>query len=63
MQEHKEFDLVKLKDGRTGSIVDKIGQDYVVDVGEKEEDFDTILVKHEEIERVLKGLATGSKKE
>ena len=49
MAEYKEFDTVKLKDGRIGTIVDKLGPDYVVDVGDKEEDYDTILVSEEDI--------------
>lgn len=47
---YKEFERVKLKDGRIGTVMDHAGQDYVVDVGETEEDYDTILVKPEEIE-------------
>ena len=42
----------KLKDGRIGTIVDKIGPDYVVDVGEKEEDYETVLVKASDIEAI-----------
>lgn len=52
MTEYKEFDTVKLKDGRIGTIVDKIGPDYVVDVGEKEEDYETVLVKASDIEAI-----------
>lgn len=51
--ELKEFDTIKLKDGRTGAIVDRIGPDFVVDVGEKEEDYETIIVKPEEIEKAI----------
>lgn len=47
---YQEFDKIKLKDGRKGIIVDTMGPDYVVDVGEDESEFDTIIVKPEEIE-------------
>jgi len=47
---YKEFDDIKLKDGRSGIIVDFLGPDYIVDVGENEQEFDTILVTEEEIE-------------
>ncbi|MDD6827723.1 MAG: hypothetical protein PUE12_16755 [Oscillospiraceae bacterium] len=47
---YHQFDEVKLKDGRQGTIVDTMGPDYVVDVGEDESEFDTIIVKPEEIE-------------
>ncbi len=49
MTKYKEFDTVKLKDGRIGTIVDKVGSDYVVDVGDKEEDYETIMVSEEDI--------------
>ena len=47
---YHQFDEIKLKDGRQGSIVDTMGPDYVVDIGGKESEFDTIIVKPEEIE-------------
>lgn len=46
---YKEFDRVKLKDGRIGTVMDYAGPDYVVDVGKSEKDYDTIMVKPEEI--------------
>lgn len=48
--EYQIFDKVKLKDGRDGTIMDKMGPDFVVDVGQTDEEYDTILVKPEEIE-------------
>nr|DAU50097.1 MAG TPA: hypothetical protein [Caudoviricetes sp.] len=48
--EYQIFDKVKLKDGRDGTIIDKMGPDFVVDVGQTDEEYDTILVKPEEIE-------------
>jgi len=47
---YKEFDKIKLKDGRTGTVVDFAGPDYLVDIGETEKDFETILVLADEIE-------------
>ena len=47
---YHQFDEIKLKDGRQGSIVDTMGPDYVVDIGGNESEFDTIIVKPEEIE-------------
>lgn len=47
---YHQFDEVKLKDGRQGTIVDTMGLDYVVDIGEDESEFDTIIVKPEKIE-------------
>lgn len=47
---YHQFDEIKLKDGRQGNIVDTMGPDYVVDIGEDEAEFDTIIVKPEEIE-------------
>lgn len=49
---YKQFERVKLKDGRIGTVMDHAGPDYVVDVGESEKDYDTILVKPEEIEKI-----------
>ena len=47
---YHQFDEIKLKDGRQGTIVDTMGPNYVVDIGEDESEFDTIIVKQEEIE-------------
>lgn len=47
---YHQFDEIKLKDGRQGSVVDTMGAEYVVDIGENESEFDTIIVKPEEIE-------------
>ena len=48
--QYHQFDEVKLKDGRTGTIMDTMGPDYIIDVGETEEDYETIMVKLEDIE-------------
>lgn len=41
---------IKLKDGREGTIVEVLGSDYIVDVGNSPKDWDTIFVKADEIE-------------
>ena len=43
--EYQIFDRVKLKDGRSGTIMDMMGPDFVVDIGQSDEEYDTILVK------------------
>lgn len=49
---YKLYDTIKLKDGRIGSIVDCAeGCDYVVDIGETEKDWETIIVKEDQIEK------------
>lgn len=54
MQEIKEFDTIVLKDGREGAVVDVLGdQDiFLVDVGSSPDDWETIEVKLDEIERI-----------
>ncbi len=53
--EIKLFDKVKLKDGRTASIVEiyEQGIAYEADIETEDGDFDTDTIKHEEIERIL----------
>ena len=51
---YKEFDIVIIKDGRIGTIMDSIGPDYIVDVGDNDHDYDTIIVKPTEIEGLAK---------
>ncbi|MBQ9142440.1 MAG: hypothetical protein IJX63_11740 [Lachnospiraceae bacterium] len=46
---YKQYDVIKLKDGRDGTIVEILGPDYIVDVGSSPEDWETILVKADEI--------------
>lgn len=43
---------IRLKDGREGVILDYLGPDYVVDIGTNPENWETIMVKPEEIESV-----------
>lgn len=56
MQRIDQYDTVKLKDGREGAVVEVLGdQDiFEVDVGSSPEDWDTITVKRDEIEDVIK---------
>lgn len=47
---YEEYDVIKLKDGRVGTIVGIMKNTYVVDVGEDESDWETIDVWPDEIE-------------
>lgn len=50
----KQYDTVKLKDGRTGAVVELFdGKSLLVDVGSSPEDWETISVTVDEIESVL----------
>jgi len=48
----KLYDTVLLKDGRKGSVVDLIGDDYVVDI-DIGGDYITELISSSEIENVI----------
>lgn len=50
----KQYDKVVLKDGRTATIVDILeeGVAYLVDVDLADDEWDTIQIKHEDIECV-----------
>jgi len=48
--ERKLYETIKLKDGREATIVEILGSDYIVDVGSSPEDWDTILVKADEVD-------------
>jgi len=51
----KLFDLVVLKDGREGAVVEILGDQEIfeVDVGSSPEDWETITVKREDIIKVI----------
>lgn len=50
----KQYDDVKLKDGRTGTVVEVFdGKSFLVDVGSSPKDWETIDVRIDEIEDVL----------
>ena len=52
--EVKEFDTVLLKDGRKASIVEAFDNKvFIADVGESPEDWETIDITIEDIEKVL----------
>ncbi|MCQ4935022.1 hypothetical protein [Anaerotignum propionicum] len=54
MQIH-QYDIVKLKDGRVGCVVEKFSDtDFLVDVGSSPADWDTIDVKLDQINNVVK---------
>ena len=49
----KEYDVVKLKDGREGTIVEVFADAYDIDIGSSPEDWETITVKKEDVEKVI----------
>ena len=50
----EEFDAVLLKNGQTEAIVDKLSEDtFIADIGESPEDWDTITITIDEIEKVI----------
>ena len=50
----EEFDTVLLKDGQTAAIVDKLSEDtFIADIGDSPEDWDTITITIDEIEKVV----------
>lgn len=51
----KEYDKVRLKDGRTATIVEilKEGSAYIVDVDLLEIDWETIEIRQEDIDRII----------
>lgn len=56
MKRIEDFDHVVLKDGREGAVVEIFGdQDlFLVDIGSSPADWETIEVKPDEIEKVIK---------
>lgn len=56
--QYEMFDIVRLKDGRTGTIVDTCGEAYIVDIGYSVKDFDTIMVEADMIEGITELLST-----
>ena len=48
----KQYDTVALKDGRIGVIVEIFPTECIVDIGSSPEDWETITVKKEDIEKV-----------
>lgn len=50
----KEFDTVLLKDGREASVVEAFeNKAFIVDVGSTPEDWETISVTIDEVEKVI----------
>ncbi len=51
----KQYDKVRLKDGRTGTIVEVLedGVEYIVDIDLPDSDWETIEIKHEDIDKVI----------
>ena len=51
----KEFDEVLLTDGRRGAVVEVLGdqEEFEVDVGSSQKDWETITVKRSQIAKIL----------
>lgn len=50
----KEYDTVLLKDGREAAIVEKFSEtDFLADIGSGPEDWETIDVKIDDIEKII----------
>lgn len=50
----KQYDSVLLKDGRRAAIVEKFSEtDFLADVGSSPEDWDTIDITIDDIEKVI----------
>ena len=50
----EEFDTVLLKDWQTAAIVDKLSEDtFIADIGDSPENWDTITITIDEIEKVV----------
>ena len=50
----EEFDTVLLIDGKTAAIGDKLSEDtFIADIGDSPEDWDTITITIDEIEKVV----------
>lgn len=51
--ERKLYEIVKLKDGREAVIVEVLGsENYIADVGDSPEDWDTIFIKESDIDMI-----------
>ncbi len=49
----KQYDVVKLKDGRIATIVEMFETACIVDVGDSPENWETITVAKEDIEKEI----------
>lgn len=53
---YKLYDAIELKDGKTGCIVECTGDSgYIVDVGESEKDWETIIITEDKIKGLIEG--------
>ncbi len=48
---HELYEKIKLKDGRSATIVDTLGSDYIVDINNDGE-YETEMIRETEIERI-----------
>lgn len=55
MERIEEFDIVLLKDGREGAVVEVMGDQawFMVDVGSSPADWETIDVEREQIVKII----------
>lgn len=49
----KQYDVIQLKDGRKGAVVEIINDFYIVDVGDSPKNWETITVRKKDIEKTL----------
>ena len=47
--EYELFTRVRLRDLSVATIVDRLGPDYIVDIGSNESDWDTVQISADEI--------------
>lgn len=50
----KQYDVIKLKDGRVGTVVEIFDTACIIDVGDSPEDWETIEVDKKDIESEVK---------
>ena len=53
MADYKPYDVVRLKDGRQATIVESFENEYIVDVGDSPENWDSFDIKGEDIEEII----------
>lgn len=55
MQKIKQYETVRLKDGREGAVVEILGDQevFIIDIGSSPQDWETIEVERDQIEKVI----------
>lgn len=46
----EQYEVIMLKDGTKGTVVDYAGPDYIVDIGDSPNNWDTIEVRYQDVE-------------